>query len=280
MALWYDEVFEDKLRLGLKLKKTLFTGQSEHQKVEVVETELLGKALLIDGLWMTSEGEEAAYHELIVHPALTTAPCIKRVLVIGGGDGGTVREVLRHPEVEQVDMVEIDGMVIEACKRYLPEIASGAWDDPRLNLMVGDGITYVKEADVEPYDVIIVDGSDPVGPAAGLFNKSFYEGCARVLTGEGVFVTQSESPQLFREVHLEMVRLLRDVFGQARPYYYPVLIYGSGHWSLTYASRSADPDAIYEARAVRLEAESQIYNRELHRGVFALPNYIKKALTP
>ena len=248
MGLWYDEVFEDKLRLGLKLKRSLFTGQSDYQKVEIVETELLGKALLIDGLWMTSEGDEAPYHELIVHPALTTARELKRVLVIGGGDGGTVREVLLHPEVEHVDMVEIDAMVVEACQSHLPEIGRGVWDDPRLNVMIADGVTYVKEADVEPYDVIIVDGSDPVGPAVGLFNEDFYRGCARVLKEEGIFVTQSESPLLFREVHLGMVKLIRTVFGHAWPYYYPVLIYGSGHWSWTYASRSQNPQALVDAR--------------------------------
>ncbi|MEO1270619.1 MAG: polyamine aminopropyltransferase, partial [Myxococcota bacterium] len=192
MGLWYDEVFQDKFRVGLKLKQTLFTGQSDYQKVEVVDTELLGKALLIDGLWMTCEGEDAPYHELIVHPAMTTAPSIERVLIIGGGDGGTAREVLRHPEVQHVDMVEIDAMVIEACKEFLPEVGT-AWDDPRLHVTVGDGIAYVKDADVAPYDVILVDGSDPVGPAKGLFDEGFYRGCSRLLKDEGVFVTQSES---------------------------------------------------------------------------------------
>ncbi|MBH23414.1 MAG: spermidine synthase [Myxococcales bacterium] len=277
MGLWYDEVFEDKLRLGLKLKRTLFTGQSDFQKVEVVETELLGKALLIDGLWMTCEGEEAPYHELIVQPAMVTSPTIERVLIIGGGDGGTAREVLRHAEVKHVDMVEIDAMVIEACKEHLPEIGT-AWDDPRLNVMVGDGVAYVKEADVEPYDVVIVDGSDPVGPAKGLFNESFYRGCARLLKEEGVFVTQSESPRLFKEIHLEMVQVINTVFGAAWPYYYPVMIYGSGHWSWTYASRQTTPYDLNDERVARLEKDSRIYNRGIHHGVFALPNHVKQEL--
>ncbi len=277
MAIWYDEVFEDKIRYGLKLKRTLFVGQSPFQKVAVVETEALGKALLIDDLWMAAEGEEKVYHEMIVHPALTTAPSIARVLVIGGGDGGTVREVLSYPEVEAVDMVEIDGMVVDACKAHLPEIGT-AWDDPRLNLVIGDGIAWVKDASHGLYDVILVDGSDPVGPAVGLFNRDFYEACAARLKPEGVLVTQAESPKLFFDVHVDLVQVLRQVFGHADPFYQTMMIYAGGLWGWVYASRQPRRFEIIPERLAHAEARCAIYNGDIHRGSFAVPTYIRRAL--
>jgi spermidine synthase len=277
MPIWCDEVHADSIRFGLKISRVLFNEQSPFQRVTIVETEAFGRALMLDDLWMTAEGDEKTYHEMITHPALTTAPQIKRVLIIGGGDGGTAREVLKYPEVEHVDMVEIDGMVVDACKEHLPTIGS-AWSDPRLHVMIDDGIRYVKEADVAPYDVILVDGSDPVGPAEGLFNRAFYEGCRRLLSPNGVFASQAESPLRMRDVHLEMVKTLRDVFKSAHPYYNTVTLYPGGAWSWVYASPTVDPFAIIPPRAEHIEATTTFYNRDLHRGVFALPNHIKRAL--
>jgi spermidine synthase len=277
MALWYDEVIHNSMRIGFKVERTLFMGESEFQRVAVVETELLGKALLVDDIWMAAEGEEKTYHEMIVHPAMTTAPKIERVLIIGGGDGGTAREVLRYQQVEHVDMVEIDEMVVEACKEHLPEIGT-AWDDPRLNLVIGDGIAWAKRTDLEPYDVIIVDGSDPVGPAEGLFGKEFYAGCERLLADDGVFVTQSESPLVFRDVHLEMVRTMKETFASVHPYYGSVGIYAGGPWSWTYASNNVSPKDIIDERVEFIQEQTHIYNRDVHLGAFAVPNHIRRAL--
>lgn len=277
MALWYDEVFEDSLRCGLKVKRTLFSEQSAFQRVEIVETELLGKALALDGLWMTSERDEKYYHELLVHPVMTTAPRIRRVLIIGGGDGGTAREVLRYSQVEHVDMVEIDGMVVQACQQFLPEIGS-AWDDPRLNVVIDDGIKWSRRTDLEPYDVIIVDGSDPVGPAVGLFDLAFYQGCQNLLAKDGVFVTQSESPMLFRDVHLDMIGVMKKTFKNVHPYYGTVMIYPGGAWSWTYASNSVSPLDIIAERAAFVGEFTEIYNEDIHRGAFAVPNHIRRAL--
>lgn len=274
MAIWYDEVFNDATRFGCKLTRTLFVGQSDFQKVAIVETEALGRALLLDDLWMCAEGEEKTYHELIVHPALTTAPRIDRVLIIGGGDGGTAREVLRHPEVKHVDMVEVDGLVVQASKDHLPTIGS-AWDDPRLNVMIADGIDFVAKS-TELYDVVIVDGSDPVGPAVGLFNEAFYRNCARVLQPHGVFVTQSESPNVHRDVHVEMVRTLGRVFTRVHPYYDTVSIYPGGTWSWTYASKGTSPREPIAERVARVEAVTDVYNLEMHHGIFAVPNALKR----
>ncbi len=276
MSIWYDEVFNSNLRFGLLTTQTLFEGQSPFQKVTIIETEALGRALLIDDLWMTSEGDEKNYHELLVHPAMTTAPNIERVLIIGGGDGGTAREVLRYRQVKHVDMVEIDGMVVDACKEFLPSIGS-AWDDPRLNVVIGDGIAWVENED-RKYDVIIVDGSDPVGPAKGLFNTKFYENCAKLLGDDGVFVTQSESDHTFLDVHLDMVQSIREVFGTADPYYRNVMLYAAGSWSWTYASKKTDRRVFIEERMSFIESQCEIYNRDIHRGVFAVPNFIRRRL--
>lgn len=277
MSLWYDEVLNENVRFGLKLKQTLFMGASDYQTVSVVETEAMGRALLIDDLWMTSEKDEKGYHEMIAHPAMTTAPKIERVLIIGGGDGGTAREVLRYPEVKHVDLVEIDGLVVDVSKKYLPTIGS-AWDDPRLHVTIGDGIAWVKNTDLEPYDVILVDGSDPVGPAEGLFNKSFYEACRDRMTDEGVFVTQSESAMLFLDTHVEMVRTIGEVFGSVHPYYRDVFLYSAGTWSWTFASKTTNPKHVVEDRVAFISQHTEIYNRDIHMGIFAIPNFIRRRL--
>lgn len=278
MSLWYDEIHNESIRFGLKIKRTLFVEQSPFQKVTVVETEAMGNALLIDDLWMTAEKDEATYHELLVHPAMTTAPNPKRVLIIGGGDGGSSREVLRHACVERLDLIEIDGAVVEASKQFLPSIGS-AWDDPRLHLTIGDGIDYVKNADVEPYDVILIDGSDPVGPAEGLFNEAFFRGCARLLAKDGVFAAQSESPNFHRDIHVETIHTLGKVFEHVHPYYGTVTIYPGGAWSWIYASNTRNPlTDVNEERAKFVESYAFLYNRDIHRGAFAVPNHVRKAL--
>ena len=175
---WYYEQFENHTRLGMQVRRHLVSERSDFQKIELFEAERYGRVLALDGVYQTSELEEYFYHEMLVHPAMTSAPRIRRALVIGGGDGGTVREVLKHPEVEECVMVEIDARVVEACKAHLPAIGT-AWDDPRLELRIGDGIAFVKEADTEPFDVIFLDGSDPIGPSTGLYDEAFYRGCAR-----------------------------------------------------------------------------------------------------
>jgi len=286
MALWYDEEHDGKVRFGLKTTRTLFMGQSPYQRVSVIETEAFGKGLLLDDLWMAVEGhDDWVYHEMLVHPALTTAPRIERVLIIGGGDGGTAREVLRHPEVRHVDMVEIDGMVVDAAKEHLPH-GQAAWNDPRLTVRIQDGIEFVAQAEAESYDVVLIDGSDPVGPAEGLFNAAFFGHCKRVLRPGGVLATQSESPRLQRDVHIAMVNVLAEVFGEAHPYYGTVTIYPGGAWSWTYASKPGTdgahtaPLAIHEARAAHVESFAEVYNREVHRGAFAVPNNLKAHFAP
>ena len=205
---------------------------SPFQRISVIRSERYGRGCL-DGCWMTAEQQERHYHEALVHPALCSASSIARILVIGGGDGGTARECLRHPNVQRLDMVEIDGRVVELSQEHLPDIGGSAWSDPRFQLTVGDGIAWAAQADDQSYDVVLVDGSDPAGPAEGLFNRAFFENCRRLLKPGGVFGTQSESPEAFLDVHIAMVRVLREVFDHADPLYGWVPMYPSGWWSWT-----------------------------------------------
>ncbi len=277
MSLWYDETFEGHTRLGLRVESTLFSGKSAYQTVEVVDTVGFGRVLVIDGIFMTSEYDEFLYHEMLVHPAMTTAPSIERVLVIGGGDGGTVREVLRHPEVKQCVMIEIDELVVEASKAYLPGIGT-AWEDPRLDLRFIDGIEYVKASADEKYDVILLDGTDPVGPGAVLFDESFYRGCKRMLVEDGVMALQSESPLLMMDVFVETQHKLRSLFSEVHPYLGPVPLYGTGTWSWTWCSATGEPLRPIRERQETIALASKAYNEDVHQAIFALPNYVRRAL--
>ena len=277
MGLWYDETLDDHTRLGLRVKETLFSGRSSHQQIEVIDTVGFGRVLIIDKVFMTSEYDEFLYHEMLAQPALSTAPNIARVLVIGGGDGGTVREVLRHPDVKECVMVEIDEMVVNVSKEYLPGIGT-AWNDPRLDLRFIDGHEYVKQSTDEKYDVILLDGTDPIGPGAVLFDESFYACCKRMLTPEGVMALQSESPLLMMDLFVETQHRLRSLFSEVHPYLGPVPLYGTGIWSWTWCSDTGEPLRAIRERQEAIVEGSKAYNEELHQAVFALPNYVKRAL--
>ncbi|MEB3361822.1 MAG: polyamine aminopropyltransferase [Synechococcaceae cyanobacterium] len=275
---WIDEEHEG-VRYGLA-GRVIAERQSPYQRVTIIDSERYGKGLLLDGCWMTAERQERHYHEALVHPALCGAESIERVLVIGGGDGGTARECLRHQGVRQLDLVEIDGLVVEWSQQHLASIGGAAWSDPRLRLRVGDGIAWVAEAADASYDVVIVDGSDPAGPAEGLFNRAFFEQCRRILRPGGVFATQSESPEAFESVHLALVRLLREVFGHADPLYGWVPMYPSGWWSWTFAA--VDAPRYREPLALRVEEVAdgcRIWSPRWQGGGFAaMPAWIERQL--
>ncbi|MGB8225028.1 MAG: polyamine aminopropyltransferase [Polyangiales bacterium] len=277
MGLWYDETFDDHTRLGLRVKETLFSGRSPYQKIEVIDTAGFGRVLVLDDVFMTSEHDEFLYHEMLVHPALATARSIERVLVIGGGDGGTVREVLRHPEVQNCVMIEIDRMVVDVSMKYLPGIGT-AWDDSRLDVRFIDGVEYVKASADEPYDVILLDGTDPVGPGALLFDESFFRGCKRMLVPGGIMALQSESPLLMMDLFVGIQHTLRTLFSEVHPYLGPVPLYGTGTWSWTWCSDTGEPLRPIPERQEAIVEGSKAYNQALHQAAFALPNYVRRAL--
>ena len=276
MPLWYQETFQG-TRLALETTETLYSGRSEFQKIEIFESKAYGRALALDDVFMTSVKDEFFYHEMLTHPAMLTAENPKRVLVIGGGDGGTVREVLRHPSVEQCVMIEIDEGVVQACKEHLPMIGT-AWDDPRLDVRFADGIDYVKTSDEEKYDVILLDGTDPVGPGEDLFAQEFFAACKRMLKPGGIMAMQSETPILMRDVFFETQGKLRELFAEVHPYFGPVPIYASGIWSWTWASdRKAHLD-VDVARAEKLTDGCRYYNADIHKAAFTQPNYVRRGL--
>lgn len=276
MALWFEENWDNETRYSLHVTETLFDQKSPLQHIQVIDTPAYGRVLIIDGLLMTSERDEHYYHEMLVHPTLVSAPSIERVLIIGGGDGGTAREVLRHEGVEQVVMVEIDAMVIEACKEHMPKL--GSWDDPRLDLHIADGIEFVAEAAAGSFDVVLLDGTDPVGPGEGLFGVEFYRNVQRVLRDRGVFALQSESPFYLHKIFMEIQTALRGIFDQVTPYFGSVPLYACGLWSWTHACKSGDPRAIDLARLETIESGCKYYNRDIHAASFAMPNELRAKL--
>jgi spermidine synthase len=239
--------------------------------------------LTLDGMVMTSEKDEYVYHEMITHIPTLTHPNPKRALIIGGGDGGTAREMLRHESLEEIVMVEIDEKVIEACKQYLPNIAS-ALDNPRLNLIVDDGIKYVKAAAEGSFDIVIVDSTDPVGPAEGLFSVDFYKEVYRILSEDGIMITQSESPRFNNKVFKEIYEVYRTIFGQDKVHCYLAYIptYPTGMWSFSYSTKGGShPTANFDKEKSKAFAEAHdlsYYNEAIHESAFALPNFVKKMI--
>lgn len=276
---WIDEHHQG-VRYGLQ-GRVLVDEISPFQRITVIESNRYGKGLLLDGCWMTAEHQERHYHEALVHPALCSANKLERVLVIGGGDGGTARECLRHHEVQHLDMVEIDGRVVELSKQHLPSLGGHAWSDPRLHLYLEDGIAWTTNAAEASYDVVLVDGSDPSGPAEGLFNEAFFKQCRRILRPGGVFASQSESPEAFKQIHIDTVRLIREVFGHADPLYGSVPMYPSGWWSWTFAAvdgpRYRNP---LPARAAAISTSCEIWSPRWQQGAFeAIPAFMERELS-
>jgi spermidine synthase len=270
--------------LAIRIKgEPLFQKRSPYQTVEVFDTYDRGKMLTIDRMVMCTETDETSYHEMLVHVPMLVGSGIKDVLVIGAGDGGTIRELVRYSEIETITMVEIDGIVIEAAKQFLPTI-SCAFNHPKLNLLVDDGIDFVKQAADESYDLIIIDSSDPVGPSEGLFSKSFYQDVYRCLRPHGSISVQSESPSFNRKAFVELNQCLKQVFGQDRVHCYLVFIpmYPSGMWSLTYCSKNGlhpvRDFSIERATQFAREQDLQYYNPSIHQAAFSLPTYILNAI--
>lgn len=278
MGEYYKEITPAGFGVAIKQKEVLFSKQSEFQKVEIIDTDsTLGKILTLDGLMMTTEGDEYFYHELIAHIPLLTHKYPKKVLVIGGGDGGTVREVLKHDTVENVVLCEIDAMVIDACKKYLPTIA-GKLDDARVEIRVEDAIEYIKDKDNQ-FDIILIDSTDPMGPGEGLFTQEFYTNVKSALKTGGIMVAQSESPVVNKEEIKKMYDLLKKVFPITSTYVSPIPTYPGGYWAWAFCSEDVKPlSYIDERRSAEITKSAKIYNKEYHKACFALPNFLKEIL--
>jgi len=262
----------------------LFRKKSPFQKVEIYDTFQYGKMLTCDGVAMCAESDEYAYHEMIAHVPMLTHPHPKKVLVIGGGDGGSIREIVKHDHLKQVTMVEIDEVVIEASKKHLPNLSS-AFVHPKVDLQIRDGIKFVAEAGDETYDVVIIDSTDPVGPAEGLFTENFYQQIQRILKPQGVMVAQSESPRFNVQVFKDIYHVYRKVFGPDNVHCYLAFIpiYPSGMWSFSYCSKGKvhplkDLDA-KKARNFAKKENLQYYTEQVHQAAFVLPKFVQDLLT-
>lgn len=274
MELWFTEKANDHVGLTCRVKQTLMRKQSPYQEIMVIETEQFGRMLLLDGVLQTTTSDEFVYHEMISHVPLNAHPNPRRVAVIGGGDGGTIREIIKHDSVEKAVLVEIDEQVIEASRRYLPEIASGL-DDERVEILITDGIAHIQESK-NMYDVIIVDSTDPVGPAVGLFTKEFYGHVFEALTEDGIMVAQTESPYYEPQLVQRTVGAIGANFPITKLYLAYIPTYPSGMWSFTLGSKTRKPQTISADRKQALQ--TKYYTPAVHEAAFCLPAFVQEIL--
>ena len=279
MELWFTEKHTPNVKLSIKVDRQLYSGKSEFQRIDIFDSREFGRFLTLDGYMMLTEKDEFIYHEMISHVPMAVHPKARNILVIGGGDGGTVREVLRYQTVENVDLVEIDELVVEVCKKYLPQTA-GALCDPRVHFYYEDGLKYIRHCKNQ-YDVIIVDSTDPFGPGEGLFTKEFYGNCFNALKEDGIMVNQHESP-FYTEDAYAMQRAHKRIvesFPISRVYQVHIPTYPSGHWLFGFASKKYHP--VNDLNSVKWNAlglKTRYYNPKLHAGSFYLPNYVEELL--
>lgn len=270
MELWFTEKQTPNLGYSCKITGTLHTEKTEFQDLAVIDTLQFGRMLVLDGMVMTTEVDEFVYHEMISHIALNTHPNPKRVLVVGGGDGGAIREILKHDSVEEAVLAEIDSRVVEVSQKYLPSIA-GSLTDKRVTLAIGDGVEHVRTHPGK-YDVILIDSTEPIGPAVGLFSREFYQDVHRALTPDGIMVAQSESPFVNQDVIRMIHANLAGVFPIKHLYLANIPTYPSGLWSFTIASKQWDP--VQADLSGKRELDTKYYTKDVHFGAFKLPRFV------
>lgn len=279
MELWYTENHTKNVKFSIKILKQLANVESRFQRIDVYESIEFGRILILDGYLMITEKDEFIYHDMIVHVPMAVNPDIKKVLVIGAGDGGAIRELTRYKTITSIDMVEIDELVVKVCKEFLPETSSKL-EDERVKIYYEDGLKFVRSKQNE-YDLIIVDSTDPFGPGEGLFTKEFYGNCYNALHSDGILVNQHESPYYSADA-IAMQRAhnrLKQVFPISTVYQAHIPTYPSGHWLFGFSSKKYDPIEDLDAKRWNsLGLYTKYYNTELHKGCFALPNYVKELL--
>ncbi|MFV1464024.1 MULTISPECIES: polyamine aminopropyltransferase [unclassified Phaeobacter] len=276
---WITEGLHAHYAQRLRVDEMLYDSNTEHQRLKVFQNGQFGRVLTLDDVVQTTEGDNFIYHEMLTHVPILAHGNAKRVLIIGGGDGGMAREALRHASVEHVTMVEIDGGVVEFSKEYLPMLSDGAFDDARLNLVINDGALFMKE-NTEKFDVIIVDSTDPIGPGEVLFTDTFYGHAARSLTEDGIIVTQNGVPFMQGDELTGTLRAFQALFADASCYLATVPTYAGGPMAFGWGSHSDKARSVsladLEARFAAAGIDTGYYNPEVHKAAFALPNYVKK----
>ncbi|MBO9609407.1 MAG: polyamine aminopropyltransferase [Paenibacillaceae bacterium] len=270
MELWYTEKQTETFGITAKIRETLVTEKTDFQDLAIIDTMEFGRMLVLDGMVMTTVKDEFVYHEMVAHPALFTHPNPERVLVVGGGDGGVIREIMKHPKVKKAVLVDIDGKVIEYSKQFLPEIA-GELENPRVEVIVNDGYMHIHDHKNE-YDVIMVDSTEPVGPAVELFSRGFYQGIYEALREDGIFVAQTDNPWFKADLIQSVNRDVKEIFPIVRVYCANIPTYPSGLWTFTMGSKTHDPLAV-DPNAIP-DIPTRYYTPELHRAAFALPRFV------
>ena len=279
MELWFTERHTPSVKFSIKVDRQLYTAQSEFQRIDVFDSKEFGRFLTLDGYMMLTEKDEFIYHEMMVHVPMAVHPNARRVLIIGAGDGGVVRELTRYHQIEHIDLVEIDELVVEVCKKYLPQTACRL-DDERVHIYYEDGLKFIRSKENE-YDLIIVYSTDPFGPGEGLFTKEFYGNCYKALKEDGIMVNQHESP-FYDEDAAAMQRAHKRIvesFAISKVYQAHIPTYPSGHWLFGFASKKYHPVKDLNAAVWNLLGiHTQYYNTRLHAGAFALPSYVEGLL--
>ena len=279
MEMWFTEKHTADVKFSIRVDRQIYTGQSDFQRIDVFESKEFGRFLTLDGYMMLTERDEFIYHEMITHVPMAVHPAVRNVLVIGAGDGGVVRELTRYPALENIDMVEIDPLVVEVSKKYLPQTACRL-NDERVHIYYEDGLRFVRSKE-DLYDLIIVDSTDPFGPGEGLFTKEFYGSCFKALKEDGIMVNQHESP-FYPEDAVACQRAHKRIvesFPISRVYQAHIPTYPSGHWLFGFASKKYHPvHDLDGARWNLLGIKTRYYTTRLHGGAFMLPAYVEELL--
>ncbi|MDD2510900.1 MAG: polyamine aminopropyltransferase [Syntrophomonas sp.] len=272
MDLWVTEYQTPSLGFSCKVRETLRYEKTEFQELSVVETEQFGKMLLLDGMVQTTEQDEFVYHEMITLVALNSHRNPEKVLIIGGGDGGTLREVVKHPAVSQATLVEIDERVVTASRDFFPDLAC-SFNEPKAEVLIADGIEYVKQQR-QSFDLIIVDSTEPVGPAVQLFSREFYQSVSEALKNDGMLVVQSESPFYNQNVIKMAFGGINQVFPLTKLYLANIPTYPSGLWSFTVGSKLYDP----QLPSCSYSQGCKYYTAEIHQAAFQLPAFVNRII--
>ncbi|MFI3227261.1 MAG: polyamine aminopropyltransferase [Clostridia bacterium] len=279
MELWFTEQQDEDVKFSIKVDRPILSTQSKYQRIDIFSSKEFGKVLVLDGCLMVTEKDEYIYHEMITHTALSVNPEIKSVLVIGGGDGGTVRELCKYHTIERIDLVEIDADVVKYSKEHL-QFTACSLDDPRVSIYIEDGLPFVRKKTGE-YDLIIVDSTDPFGPGESLFTKEFYGNCHNALTDDGILINQHESTfyKSYRDEMERTHRKIASIFEIAKVFQAHIPTYPSGHWLFGFASKKYHPINDFKPEMFKKTGiKTKYYNEWLHKGSFYLPNNVKECL--